>query len=710
MNDGTRTHKQSCFLCEAGCGVLIATDGTNILSIKPNKNDVLSKGHICPKGVAMQDLHEDPDRLTHPVVRKGDRWVEVSWDEALDTAARLLVDIQSRHGYDAVGTYAGNPTGHTIGLVRLGPFFSQFRTKSLYSVASIDSLPNQLICYLMYGHQFYLAAPDIDRTSHLFIIGSNPMVSNGSLWTTPGFPDRVKKMQARGGRLVVVDPRRTETAQVADEFVPIRPGSDAWLLLSMVHVLLRENWVRPGHLADVLVGMEEMRAAVAPFTPEAASLRTGIASDDIIRLARDLYEADRAAVYGRLGVCVQEFGLLCQWGIELLNILTGNMDREGGTLIAQPAVPLMVDPAGAGGLGRWNSHAHGIRETMGAVPLSTLADDILTPGDRQVRAMVILAGNPVSSVPNGRQLEKAFADLEGFVAIDFYINETTRYASVILPPTSPLCRENYDIAPLTWPVRNVSKFSMPLFPKPDDEMHDWEIIDELIERIAIVRGEAAPAKLPTPVEIVDAMLKTNPWHNGLSIDLLKANPDGVDLGALQPTLVERLLTPDKRIHLAPDLCLEDLPRLFAKPLPAEGELVLIGRRSKRSKNSWMHNANRLVKGKKPHQLLVNAADLASRGIRHGQMASLRSKIGAIEVEVEESSEIQPGVVCLQHGWGQHRAGVHLAVAITLPGSSFNDIADDAALDVASGTAVLNGIPVSLETIVQTQNNALLEGA
>lgn len=690
------THYRACHLCEAVCGLEITTEGERIAAIRPDKADVLSRGHICPKAVALQDLHEDPERLRLPVKRVGDGFVEISWDEAFETVGTRLAEIAGAHGRDAIGAYLGNPNVHSLGLLTGGgPLLRQIKTKSVFSATSVDQLPAQLIAYLMYGHQNYLFIPDIDRTDLLLVFGGNPMASNGSLMTVPDFPGRLDALKARGGRMIVVDPRRTETARVASAHHFIRPGKDAFVLLAMIHVLLAEDLARSGRLADHVRGLDAVREAVAPFTPELAGEASGLDAATIRDLARDLAAAPRAAVYGRMGTSTQEFGTLCQWAIQLLNLLTGNLDREGGTLLTHPAIEAGMAPRAAGGFARWKSRVRSLPEFAGTLPVAALAEEIETAGPGRIRALVTIAGNPVSSTPNGRRLDAAFAGLDFMVSVDFFVNETTRHADIILPPCSPLERGHYDLAFLTLAVRNVARWSDPLFEKPADALHDWEILSRLAGAFARAMGQEAPETMP-PETMIDFGLRAGPY--ALDLETLRAAPHGIDLGPLRPSLPERLVTADRLIDAAPAPCLADLPRLRAAAVPDTG-LVLIGRRHVRSNNSWMNNSRRLVKGPVRNRLQMHPADMESRQIRSGQTVAIRSRIGEVEIEVEASEDVMPGVVCLPHGWGQAtRDGVRLAVAREAGGVSFNDLSDEALLDAASGNAVLNGLPVEVRAV------------
>ena len=697
-------HHRACHLCEAICGLTIETapdeqGGVQILSIKGDAQDSFSRGHICPKAVALQDIQNDPDRLRQPMRRIGSEWQAIGWDEAFELVAERLSTIQAAHGQNAVAVYQGNPSVHNYGLMTHSNYFlGLLKTRNRFSATSVDQLPHHLTSLQMYGHGLLIPIPDIDHTDFMLILGGNPLASNGSIMTVPDVEKRLKAIQKRGGKLVVVDPRRSETAAIADQHLFIRPGEDAALLLGLLNTLLEENLGRATHLP--VVGLDEVRAAIAPFTAETMAPRCGIDAGAIRQLAREFAAADKAVCYGRMGVSTQAFGTLCQWLVQLINLVTGNLDHEGGVLCTSPAVDLVAATSG-GSFNRWQSRVSGLPEYGGELPVAALAEEMLTPGEGQVRALVTVAGNPVLSTPNGRQLEQALEGLEFMVSVDLYINETTRYADLILPPTAPLEHDHYDTTFNVFAVRNVTRFNEAVLPKPEGVLHDWEIFIGLAKAFAARTGvELKPTMAPQ--QMIDMGLRFGPYgdksEHKLSLAVLRDAPHGIDLGPLKPNLAPRLKTADKQVQAAPALLLGDLSRFAAQPQPAEGELLLIGRRHVRSNNSWMHNYHRLVKGKPRHQLLMHPDDLAARGLDDGQRVQVRSRVGSVEVEVAGSDEVMRGVVSLPHGWGHNRAGVRMAIASAQPGASANDLTDERFLDVLSGNAALNGVPVEVTSL------------
>jgi anaerobic selenocysteine-containing dehydrogenase len=689
-------HYRSCSLCEATCGVAIEVEGDRVVSVRGDDADPFSRGYICPKGAALADLHHDPDRLRRPLVREGTSWREVPWDEALDRVAGKLREIRRRHGKHAVAVYQGNPTAHNLGLLTIGQIVLRtLGTKQMYSATSLDQLPHMLAALQMFGDQLLMPVPDVDRCDLFICLGANPLASNGSIMTAPDIRGRLAAIRQRGGRVIVLDPRRTETAERADRHLFLRPGTDAVLLLAMIHELFAAKLVRITRPAR---GEAELRAAAQPWTPERAAAITGVSAADIRELARALATTRRAVLYGRIGVCTQEFGGLAAWLCYAINGLTGHLDEEGGLMFTTPAldpVPLARAVGYAGGFARWRSRVSGKPEFGGELPVAALAEEIETPGKDQIRALITSAGNPVLSSPGGPRLERALPTLDFMVSIDPYLNETTRFAHVILPPTSPLERSHYDVALAAFSVRNVAKYSPPLFRRPADARDDWEIYLGLWTRLAMpgmVRGlaERALGKLG-PEAILDAGLRLGPHR--LSLAKLRAAPHGIDLGPLEPRLPRRLNTRDKKVDLAPAALVADLPRL-ERVQPASG-LVMIGRRHLRSNNSWLHNSERLVKGPVRCTVMMHPDDAAARGLADGATARVASEAGAIELPVEITDTMMPGVVSVPHGWGHGRAGVRLAVASRVPGASINDVIDPARIDTLSGTSALSGQPVEV---------------
>ena len=698
-----KTHYRACNLCEAICGLEIKTQGDQVLSIKGDKNDPLSRGYICPKGTAMEDIFTDPDRLRKPVVRQGDKWVEISWQQAFDTVADKLVAVQQQHGQNAVAFYAGNPNVHNYGsMTHASVLRKAVQTKIHFSATSLDQLPHHLASYSLYGHQSLIPIPDIDHSSYMLIIGGNPLASNGSIMTSPDIPKRLKAIQQRGGRFIVIDPRRTETAEIADQHLFIRPGTDAWLLMAMLNTLFAEDLVSTGHLTDLLVGVDQVRSACASFTPELAEQRTGVAAEQIRQLARDMASTEGAVCYGRMGVSVQVYGTLCQWAIQMINILTNSLDVRGGMMASSPAFGFIKPgESGAGHFAAFHSRVSSLPEFAGELPATVMAEEMLTEGEGQIRGLITTAGNPVLSAPNGNLMDKALAGLDFMVSIDFYINETTQHADIILPPTSALEHDHYDLAFHRLAVHNTARFNEAVFEPAEGSKHDWEIFNELGLAVAARKGMDAKS-LPSPDKLIDMGIQRGPYSAAagheleLTLDKIKQHPHGLDIGPLQPSLPERLCTSDGKITLMADYIIEDLARLGTdQSATAKDEFLLIGRRHIRSNNSWMHNSHRLVKGKPRWQLLMHPDDLAAHQLQDQSQVRIQSRVGEVQTQVMASDEVMPGVVSLPHGWGHKRDGVSMEIAAAQGGVSCNDLTDDKLIDQASGNSALNGVPVRI---------------
>ncbi|MFI7132947.1 molybdopterin-dependent oxidoreductase [Nonomuraea sp. NPDC050153] len=716
----TSTVHRTCPLCEAVCGLTLTLDeGGHVTSVRGDKDDPFSKGFICPKGASLGRLDEDPDRLRKPLIREGDLWREVGWEEAFAAVKAGLDRVADRR---SVAIYLGNPNAHSMaGSLYGAPLIKSLGTRNVYSASTADQMPKHVASGLMFGHPLAIPVPDLDRTDYLLMLGANPLESNGSLCTAPDFPGRLKALRARGGRLVVVDPRRTRTAALADEHVFVRPGTDAYLLFGIVHTLFAEDLVRFSHQVN---GLAEVREAAKHFPPEAVATRTGVPAEVIVRLARELAGAPTAAVYARIGTCTAEFGTLAQWLVDVLNVLTGNLDRPGGAMFAKPATefgarrrPYQV--------GRWKSRVRGLPESNGELPVATLADEIETPGEGQVTFLITVAGNPVLSAPHGARLDAAFGRLGFMVSVDPYLNETTRHANVILPPPRMLQSGHYDFALLGFAVRNYARYSPPLLPldgQPSEAQIlarlamiasglegdlDEFVIGEMLRKATETPGSGIQgrdvAELRAELEgesggerRLDLMLRLGPYgewagKGDLSLRKLLDNPHGLDLGPLEPRLGEVLRTASGLIELAPPPLIEDVERLRGRLDEDPPEIVLIGRRHLRSNNSWLHNVGPLVGGSNTCTLQINPADVARLGL-DGE-AVVRSAKGQLTVPLEPTDTIMPGVVSLPHGWGH--AGSSQSVAAEHAGVSVNTLTDESTIDVLSGNAVFNGVPVTI---------------
>jgi anaerobic selenocysteine-containing dehydrogenase len=744
----TRVVYRTCPLCEATCGLELTLRDGAVERIRGDTEDVFSAGYICAKGTSLTQLHEDPDRLRRPLVKRDDgSFGEVTWQEAFAEVERRLCPIVARHGTRAVAAYVGNPMGHSLsGPLYLRAFYRALGRPTLFTVGTVDQHAKSLACALMFGSQFTVPVPDLDRTSYLLLLGANPAVSNGSLIAAPNVRKRLRAIRLRGGKVVVIDPRRTQTAREADEHHFIRPGTDALLLAAFVHTLFEEDLVELGRLLELVTGVEAVRAFAEPFSPERVEPVCGVPALEIRRLARELSAAESAAVYGRIGTTTQAFGTAASWLVDVLNVLTGNLDRPGGAMFPAPAAggPTYMGQPGRGPgitVGRWESRVRGLPEVLGELPLACLAEEIDTPGEGRLRALITFSGNPVLSNPNGRRLEGALRRLECLVCVDPYLNETTRHAHVILPPPSPLERSHYDVMIYPTAIRNVANYSPPALPLPTGALDEWEIVLRLA---AIVAGRGHDADLTEldrtvaretlsrrtrdpystvagrdpdellaaleprvgPERLLDINLRCGPYgdafggrRGGLTLAVLEAAPHGIDFGALEPRLPGVLRTPSGKVELAHPLLLADRERLLAELSDGREDcMVLIGRRDVRSMNSWLHNVPGLARGRDRCTMLIHPDDATRLGVIDGAAVEVRSRVGAIRVPAEVSDEIMRGVVSVPHGWGHGLAEARLSVAAEHPGANVNLLADEELVEPLSGASILNGIPVELRPV------------
>lgn len=713
-------HYRTCHICEAMCGLVISTEGPRITDIRADKEDVFSRGHICPKGVALRELHEDPDRKRRPLRRTKHGWQEISWNEALREAAERIGALQREHGKDSVALYYGNPAGHNHGAVTmLLPFARRLDSRNTFDANSLDANPRLLACHLMYGDFAALPIPDLDRTEYMLMLGANPAASNGSAMTLGDVRGRFSRLRERGGRLVLIDPRRTETAAWADEHHFIRPGGDAAFVMALLHIVFDENRVERERIASIARGADELEALSRAFTPERVAARVGIDAQSIRRIAREFASARSAVAYGRVGTCLNDFGTAASWLIDALNIVTGNFDREGGIMFPTPVVELAeaARQMGLNAHSRWRSRVRGLPELGGNLPTAILAEEIETPGPGQVRGLMTIAGNPVLSAPNGRRLAAALDKLDFMVAIDFYINETTRHANLLLPPLGALERGHYDLLFHTTAVRNTVKYSRPVFARPPDAREDWEILYDLGMRLGglsfgqpvldgLLKAAWRVGLRVHPDTLLDLSIRSGtfgdkflPLSKGLNLAKIKRAQHGIDLGPMQPGRRGlKVIHPEHRAVLVPELLRGEVSRLQAwVDAAGGGGLVLIGRRHLRSNNSWMHNLHSLTKGPDRTALFVHPADAGRIGLADGQTVRARTRVGVVSVKVKVTDDVMPGVVSLPHGFGHARSRDTLGIAGALGGPSINDLTDDMRVEALSGTAILNGTPVTLET-------------
>lgn len=737
MTDTTSTRDvrlHTCTLCEAMCGLEIHVEGHHVALVRPDRHDVWSHGYVCPKGTTLGRLHDDPDRIRRPMVRDGQTWREVTWEEAFARCEEILRPVIEEHGIEAVTAFIGNPTAHNFSLSRyVGVLIAMSGIPMIYSSGTVDQWPKNLSSLLMYGNMWTFPVPDVPRTDLWVVMGANPEASKGSLLACPDLLGEIDAIRARGGRTIVIDPRRTGTAQRADEWIPIVPGTDAAFLMAVVHVLFDQELVDLGSVAHLVRGVDALRPLAEPFSPEAVASTCGVPAARIRQLARELAGTERAALYGRIGLCNQEFGTVASWLVDVVNILTRHFDVPGGLMFPKPVAWSMssmprADRDDQFPVDRWRSRVRGAPEVMGQVPVSCLAEEIDTPGPGQIRALITVAGNPVISAPEAQRLDDALPLLDAMISVDTYLNETTRHAHVLLPGLSPLEQPHYDDLLWSLAVRTAAKWSDPVFAPEPGRPAEWEILIRLasicagtpsdqVDVAAVDNGffgalvqavgldpEAVMAHYDHggPERMTDLMIRTGPWGDrygqrpdGLTLAKVKTYEHGLDLGPMVPRVAEVLQTPSGMVELAPPYITGDLDRLRRRLGRQREQMVLVSRRHARSKNSWMHNIDVLVKGKDRCTLLIHPDDAASYGISDGLPAVVRSESGTVEVRAEVSDEMMPGVVCLPHGWGHDKVGTRMSVARDHPGVNNNLLAPGHLVDEISGNAVVNGIPVTV---------------
>lgn len=710
-NMSTETIARQCTLCEAHCGILVTVEDTQVTRIEGNPDDVLSKGYICPKATAMAGLHHDPDRLRTPVKRVGDEFVPIGWDEAFAEVGRRLRAVRKEHGPHAIAMYLGNPAAHSSSVLYGVLLRVALLTRNFFTASSMDQFPQEFAAWQMYGSNLLMPVADVDRTDRLVILGANPAVSNGSVTTMPGAKQRIRAVRDRGGAVVVIDPRRTETARLADEHVAVAPGGDVYLLLAMLHVLVTEKLCDERAVRQSCSGWDELRALVAEVTPEAMAGPAGVDAETIRRLAREHAAAKSAVLYARVGVCQQVTGTLTHWLVNTINAVTGNLDRPGGQMYSTPPVDALAFARFLGvGYGAWTDRSGAYKSFRGELPVAALAEEILTEGPQQVRAMVTYAGNPVLSTAQGGRLPAALESLDFYVAVDMYITETTRHADIILPPISQLEREDLSILFPVFSVRNNVRFDARVFEPPADGLEDWQILARLVTEVLPLRVRGVSGRVvnalfgvASPMRLTGLAMATGPYgvlrrgRGGVTIAKLRRTPGGVDLGPLRPRLRSIIATKDRKVHVAPEEFVRAARELVAEAAagrsltvaPDGFDLKLIGRRHLRSNNSWLHNLPSMVKGRVRCTALMHPDDARTRGLVAGDEVEVTSVTGSIVVALEISDEIRVGAVAVPHGWGHREAGVGWSVAASLPGANANLLPDPALVDPFSGASAVN---------------------
>lgn len=703
-SDNIRTHYRVCNLCEAMCGLKIKHNGKEVLSVEGDENDPFSKGSICPKGAVIDELHKDPDRLKKPLKKTVDGFIEIEWEEAFDIVGKKLNNVRATYGNNAIGLYFGNPTVHNFGsMLFLGALKKAIRTQNSFSPTSMDQLPHHFASHFMFGSGMLTPIPDINRTNYMIIMGANPAASNGSIMSAAGVQKRLRDIQQRGGEYIVIDPRKTETSRAANEHVFIQPGTDVYFLMAILNIIIKEEKYDLKHLKNHVTGFDDILNITDPYSPENVSDITGIKAETIREIAQKYLKNEKAVIYGRMGVSTQDYGGLCHWLINLINIISGHCDQVGGAMFTKPALPVIRNKNGHKAYGRWKSRVRGLPEFEGELPVSVMVEEITTEGDGQIKALITNAGNPVLSSPNSGRMDKALEGLDFMVSIDIYLNETTKHADIILPPTHGLEIDHYDVIFNTFSVSNNVKFSEALFPPQKGQLHDWQIMKALTKRLS---KKKLPLfyKLSTPKLLLNLGLLTGPYgnlssfkqlFNGINLRKVKKSVHGINLGPLVTMFPAALKTADQKIHLAPPLFLTQLEALETnfnseQAKRKDNEFKLIGRRHLRSNNSWMHNTEKLVAGKNRCTAMIHNADAKKLGLENNQEVIVKSDVGNITIPIQITKNIMPGVMSIPHGFGHRKKGTKLKVAEAHAGVSVNDITDHNRIDALTGNAAFSG--------------------
>ena len=718
-----KKHYRVCNLCEAMCGLEIEHDGQKVLSVKGDKKDPFSKGSLCPKGALIHKVHEDPDRLKTPLLKnKNGEWEEISWEKAFDIVGDKINEIRKKHGDDSVALYLGNPTVHNLGMMLFsGELRRSLRTKNFFSPTTMDQLPHHFIGYHMFGHAFNMPIPDIDRTDYFIMFGANPIASNGSIMSGCGPVEKIKTIQNRGGKVILFDPRATETSRVVDEHHFIKPSTDVFFLLGMLHLIQKNNWIQLGDLENHISGFEKLKNLAEEFTPEKVEKITGVSADVLKRLTKEFVQHDRAVMYGRMGMSTQEHGGLCHWLTSVINILTNHFDRPGGAMFTKPAVDIKRRKDWHLSHGRWHSRVRKLPEFDGELPVSVMAEEMMTEGEGQIRGLITFAGNPVLATPNGKRLNEALPKLDFMVSIDIYMNETTQYADIILPPPSHLEIDHYDLIFNHFAVSNNAKFSPRLFEPKKGQQYDWQIAKALAERFSKVSNYkiSFPHRHFNLRQLLNLALMTGPYgrlsspsrmFSGLSLQKLIDSKHGINFGGMQPRIPEVLNTKDQKIQIAADVFLEGMKEVKTALVEAlkerpSNEFKLIGRRHLRSNNSWLHNVEELVRGKNRCTAMINTTDAAILALNNEDIITVKSATGSIEIPVEITDGIMSGVMSIPHGFGHNKKGTRLSVASKghHAGVSVNDITDQNRMDKVTGNAAFSGQKVTISKTTKTEN-------
>jgi len=710
-----------CPICGSACGLVVEIEDGRITKVTGDREDPHSRGFVCPKGRSLKHQHTDPDRVVEPIRRDGDSWSPVGWDEAIGDIADRIVKVQKKYGRDSLAMYVGDGATHSYkALMATAAFVGATGTKNLYTANSMDTLPRMLASKLFYGNSGVLPIPDVERTGYLLVIGSNPVVSNGSVMTAPGFARYIRDIQKRGGKVVVVDPRRNETAEKSGEHYFIRPETDVFFLLALMNVIFEEKLDRPGALKSRIRGYAALKRRARDFTPERASRLTGIPAGNIRRIAREFSGADTAVCYGRMGTCAQVFGTTASMLVDVLNVITGNFDRPGGAMFTTPAIDMssvMKAIGMTGAHGKNHTRVSGLPDFNGEMPCAALAEEI--EASNGIRALVVVGGNPAVSIPNTARLVSAFGKLEIMVSLDPHVNATSCHADYILAPAIGLEHEIYPVMAYATAVHNVAKWAPRVIDPPPGVKYDSEILGELICRVAgghtpfpriVSGGLSSIGSAIEGRELLKLLIALGPHGRlsriarregeALTLEDLEKKPHGIWLGQLEPG-IDRQLGRRGKINLMPKVLRGEFDRIneFGETIERQGDaagedtMILISRRQLRFFNTSLHNINNLATGPEQCVIEINPADAKGRKIKTGDTVKVETDNGTAEIEAEVSDRVMPGVVSIPFGWNGPQPAAQQEVLNRHPGTNVNTITDQSRIDPVSAMTAFNGTRV-----------------
>lgn len=713
-----------CRICEPACGLKVTTQGNRVLKIEADEDNVVTRGFVCSKGIRFKDVHESPDRLRHPIKRVGDRWERISWEQAFQEIGEKVKGIRSRHGGESFAMYMGNPAGFSgTHPVFCQAFLAGLGSKHFYTPGSQDCNNKFAASQRMYGSPFVQPIPDFDNVDCFIIVGSNPAISHMSFINAARPVERLKALEEKGGKVYFVNPRRTESARRVGEQVFIRPGTDIWFLLAFLNELIASGGVQPSVVDKYMKGFDAVEQLVQPWTPERAERVTGIPAATLRAMVSRYSNAKGGALYCSTGVNQAQHSTLAYWILNVINCVSGNLDRRGGMLVSRGLVDLPKIAKKFGYGDRTDrSRIGNFASVLDSFPAGILPDEIFTPGRGQVKALFVSAGNPVLSCANGTRMEKAIKQLELVVCIDLFRNETGNLADYVLPGLTWLERPDIPVGAAGLQTVPYIQWTDAMV-QPDGEQQDeWWIYTELARACGVrLFGDKSfggmlahyyfmanryVQKLP----LLGNLLAFDPAHMQSAMLLgslrvkpaqMRSNPGAILLKPNLPKdfLGSRVLTEDGKVDLAPAEYIEGAKMLesdFEREIAQRDQLRLISKRERFGHNSWMHNVQEFVFRNNTNFVYMHPDDAERCGLKDRELAEVRSATGNVTLPVKLTDDMMPRAIALPHGWGHQRAD-GLSVASRTTGVNANLLAPDgpASLERFAGMALMNGIPVEV---------------